>query len=221
MASNDRLAAQLRSFGPIGILAIVVVLAGLAVTPLLGAIFVLVWVRLSRTPWRAIGFAPPKNWPAVIVIGIALGMAFKLLMKAVVMPLLGADAINQAYHYLAGNTAALPGILFTVIVSAAFGEEVVFRGYSFERLGRLLGSGRWAKIFIVVFTSTLFGLAHYGGQGLAGAQQAAIVGSVFATIFAVTGRLWMLIIAHAAFDVTATFIIYWDLETHMAHLIFK
>ncbi|HXN51685.1 MAG TPA: hypothetical protein VN943_07085 [Candidatus Acidoferrum sp.] len=40
-------------------------------------------------------------------------------------------------------------------------------------------------------------------------------------IFAVTGRICMLMIAHAAFDVTAVAMIYWNLESKVAHLAFK
>ena len=32
-------------------------------------------------------------------------------------------------------------MLFAVIVGAGFGEETVFRGYLFERLGKLFGPG--------------------------------------------------------------------------------
>ena len=46
-------------------------------------------------------------------------------------------------------------------------------------------------------------------------------GLVFGTIFAVTGRIWMLMCAHAAFDLTALAIIYWGLESDVAHLVFK
>lgn len=91
----------------------------------------------------------------------------------------------------------------------------------FERLGRLLGPAMGAKILIVLLTAGWFGLAHYPVQGLAGAEQATIVGLVFETIFAVTGRIWMLMMAHAAFDVTALAIIYWDLEFKVAHPIFE
>jgi len=58
-------------------------------------------------------------------------------------------------------------------------------------------------------------------QGLAGMEQAVITGLVFGAIYAVTGRLWMLMWAHAAFDVAAVAIIYWNLETRVAHLVFK
>jgi membrane protease YdiL (CAAX protease family) len=83
--------------------------------------------------------------------------------------------MNRAYHSLAGNRAALAGMLFAVIV----------------------------------------------GAGLAGAQQATITGLVFGTIFAATGRLWMLMCAHAAFDLVALALIYWNLESDVAHLVFK
>ena len=218
---TDRFASELRRFGPVGILAMAVILAGNFVVAPLSAILALAWARRSGTPMRAIGFAPPKSWPIVIGAGIVLGVAFKILMKSVVMPLLGADAVNQAYDYLVGNTAALPAILFTVIVAAGFGEETVYRGYLFERFGKLLGSGVPARVSIVLLTSALFGLAHYAEQGIPGAEQAAIVGLVLGTIFAITGRIWMLMVAHSAFDVTAVFIIYWNLESHVAHLVFK
>jgi len=44
---------------------------------------------------------------------------------------------------------------------------------------------------------------------------------VFGAIFAMTGRLWMLMCAHAAFDLTALAIIYWNLESDVAHWVFK
>jgi membrane protease YdiL (CAAX protease family) len=69
--------------------------------------------------------------------------------------------------------------------------------------------------------SVIFAALHYFEQGLAGAQQATITGLVFGTIFAVTGRIWMLMVAHAAFDLTALAIIYWNLESAVAHFVFE
>jgi uncharacterized protein len=221
LPSDDRVARALRGFGPLGILAILVILAGNFIVAPLSAILVLVWVRWSRTPWSEIGYVWPKSWFGSVVVGIVFGSAFKFLMKAIVMPLLGADPINQAYHYLAGNTAALPAAIFAMIVVAGFGEETVFRGYFFERLGKLFGSGVWARTFIVLLTSVVFGLAHYAVQRLAGVEQAMITGLVFGTVFAVTGRIWMLMVAHAAFDLTALAMIYWNLESKVAHLVFN
>jgi hypothetical protein len=154
-----------------------------------------------------------------LAIGIVFGIAFKFLMKTIVMPLLGAPPINQAYHYLAGNTAAIPGMILVMIVVAGFGEETLFRGYLFERLSKLFGPGAWAKVLIVLITSVWFALLHYSVQGLPGVEQAAITGLAFGTIFAVTGRIFMLMVAHAAFDLTALAMIYWDVEFKIAHLL--
>jgi membrane protease YdiL (CAAX protease family) len=217
---RDRFAEGLRGFGPLGLFAILVIAAGQTLAPL-SAVLVLLWAKLSRTPWREIGYVRPRSWIGSLVVGIALGVVLKFLLKMIVMPLLGADPINQAYHYLAGNpTAAVPFVL-QLIITGGFGEETFFRGYMFERLGKLFGQSLGAKVATVLVTSVIFGALHYLEQGLAGAQQATITGLVFGTIFAVTGRIWMLMCAHAAFDLTALAIIYWNLESQVAHFVFK
>jgi len=201
----------LRGFGPIGILAIVVILAAGVIAPLPAALLILLWVRLSGTPWREIGYVRPT--PASLGVAALLGIAFKLLMKSLVMPLLGADPVNHAYHYLAGNRAAIPAMLFTIVIGAGFGEETLYRGWMFERLGKL----RVPQAAIVILPAALFGLAHYSVQGLAGTEQAAIVGLVFGAIFLKSGSLFPLMCAHVAFDLTAYALIYWELETRVAH----
>jgi uncharacterized protein len=204
------------------VLAIVAILAALAlVGPALAAALVLLWARYSDTPWDAIGYGRPRRWIAGLIGGLALGFVLKLVMKAVFMPLLGAPAVNAAYRYLVANPAALPGITLAVIVGAGFGEETVFRGWMFERLGKLFGPGRGATIAIVAITSTLFALAHYGGQGIPGVEQAAVTGIVFGSLYAWTRRLWMVVWAHIAFDLTAVAIIYLGLEEAVAHSVFE
>ena len=212
---------KLRGFGPIGLLAILVVLAGNALFPPVSAVLALVWARWSRTPWREIGYVRPRSWVASAAVGIAFGAGLKLLLKAVIMPLLGAPEINHAYHYLAGNRAAIPITLWLLIAGAGFGEETIFRGYMFERMGKLLGQSVAAKTTIVLITSMLFALAHYSTQGLPGVEQAAVTGLVFGTIFAITGRIFTLMCAHAAFDLVAYALIYWGLEMRVAHWVFR
>lgn len=221
MQSGDRVAAGLRGFGPLGILAILVIFAGNVVIVPLSAILVLLWAQRSGTPLSEIGFVRPRNWARTVFVGLAFGIALKLLLKIIVMPLLGAEPVNQTYQYLVGNRSALPGMFYVIIIGAGFGEETLFRGFMFERLGKLFGSGAKAKILIVLLSAVLFGLAHYLEQGLPGVQQGMIVGLVFGATFAVSGRIFMLMIAHAAFDLTALAIIFWNLESAVAHLIFK
>ena len=64
-------------------------------------------------------------------------------------------------------------------------------------------------------------LPHYLDQRTAGLEQALISGLVFGTIFARTGRIFLLMAAHAAFDLTALVLIYFDCEPAVAHFFFK
>jgi len=141
-------------------------------------------------------------------------------MKAIVMPLLGAPPINEPYHYLLHNPSALPYMLYAVIVIAGFGEETLYRGYMFERLGKLFGSGKIAKILIVIITSSLFAIVHYFDQGLAGVEQAAITGLVFGSVYSIRKEIFTLMIAHTAFDIMAVYLIYYGLEYKVAHAFF-
>ena len=70
----------------------------------------------------------------------------------------------------------------------------------------------------MVVTSALFAAAH---QGISAMQQAGIVGLIFGTIYATRGRLWLLVVAHAVFDLAAVAIIYANMETRIAHLFFR
>ena len=162
----------------------------------------------------------PKRWLRTTILGIVFGGALKIGVKAIVMPMLGADPANRTYHYLAGDSAAAVVMALYILV-ASFNEETVFRGFVFERLGKLLGSNRPAKIATVLISSAWFAAVHYLEQGVAGVEQAVMTGLAFGTIFAVTGQIWIPMVAHAAYDFAAIAIIYWNIESTIAHLVFK
>jgi membrane protease YdiL (CAAX protease family) len=147
-----------------------------------------------------------------------LGIGLKLLLKALVMPLLHADPVNRTYHFLAGNQAILPAAIWAMLM-AGFGEETVFRGFLFERAAKLFGRSAISGVSTVLATSTLFGLAHIADQGITGATQALITGVVFGSIYAYTGGIFLPMCMHAAFDLTALAIIFWDVESKIAHWI--
>ena len=188
---------------------------------LLLTLAILVWARQTHKPWSDLGLGRPRSWIRTILVGTVIGVAFKILMKAIVMPLLGAPPVNQAFRNLTGNTAALPEMILMILVTAALGEEVVFRGFLFDRFWKLFGTRTWATVLTIVLSAALFGAAHWSGQGLPGVQQAVIVGLVFGAVYARTRNLWGLMVVHAAFDLTAVWMIYYGLETRFSHLIFK
>jgi membrane protease YdiL (CAAX protease family) len=220
-AAPATLRDSLRGYGPAAIVVTIAIVAAAVVQTVVAAVLILLWAWLSKTPWAEIGYARPKSWIGGALIGIVFGIAFKIVMKALVMPLFGAPAVNPVYHFLAGNLGLTLEFAAIVVVAVGWAEETVYRGWLFERLEKLLGRSTGATILIVLLSSAIFGAAHYQGQALAGVEQAVVVGLVFAIIYAITRKLWMLAWAHTAFDLTAAAMIYFDAETRISHLVFK
>jgi membrane protease YdiL (CAAX protease family) len=105
-----------------------------------------------------------------------------------------------------------------VTLSGGFGEETVYRGFLFKRFCTLFGSSRAAPPLALALTSIWFAAIHYPDQGVDGVKQAVIIGLAFGTMFVVTGNLVMPMVTHAAFDLAAIALIYWDLETRVRAL---
>jgi membrane protease YdiL (CAAX protease family) len=196
-------------------------LAALLAGNIAGPVIVLAWAAGTRLPWSELGFVRWPHWVRDTTIALAGGALLKMLIKIVVLPPLGAPPINAAYHFLAGNSRALPGLILTVVVAAGVGEEIVWRGFLVERLRAALGDAPRGRIAIVGISSVLFGLAHLHDQGWPGALQATMTGAVFGTIFIRRRCIWPVMVAHAAFDLTAILMIYWNREEWFARLLWR
>ncbi len=163
-----------------------------------------------------VGLGRPMDWPRTIVVGISIGLALKLVLKAVVLPALALPAINPTYHYLVGNTRALLQILPVMILVGGVGEEILWRGLLFAVLRSCLRRQRWRSPIVVLVSSVLFAAAHYADQGVPGVIQASFTGTLFGTLYAIRGDIWASVVAHATYDVAAILIIYFDWEVRLA-----
>lgn len=65
-----------------------------------------------------------------------------------------------------------------------------------------------------------FGLGHYANQGAPGVRQATITGLVYGGMFVASGRIWLPMIVHSAYNLTAYALIYRELEVRVAHSFF-
>jgi len=186
------------------------------------ALIVLGWTRTAGRPFSSLGLTRYRPGLALSVIaGFVFGALFKLATKAIVMPLLGAPAVNQTYHYLAGNPGALPGIIALVLVSGAFGEEVVYRGFLFDRARASWGSSTVTLVNALMISTVLFAASHYADQGWPGVALATVTGLTFGCLYAWRNELWTPMAAHAGFDLAAVMMIYWNWEAPVAHWIFR
>jgi len=218
---HERLAEHLRGFDTIGLMGIAVIAAGTLVTAPVGAALVLAWMWLSRTPAREIGLARPRSWILGLVLGVLIGAALSVAMKAVVMPLLHAPSVNLSYQFVAhDNGAALDQAAYAVY-GAGFADELVFRGFLFERLRALLGESHAATAAALLVSTVLFALIRWQ-QGWFGMASAACIGLVFGVVYLAAGRrLLMPVIAHATFALASLAMIYFALEIQISHLVFK
>ena len=83
---------------------------------------------------------------------------------------------------------------------AAFGEEIIFRGYLINRLTDLIGESLPAKILIVILAGLAFGSVHYY-QGIHGVISAGIIGMFQSVIYLTDNKKLVIpIIAHGVYD---------------------
>jgi membrane protease YdiL (CAAX protease family) len=165
------------------------------------------WIPLSKTPflllvgwasmrlrgvtWRAAGLSLPPHWRRLALIGVVAGIAMWLLEFFVTMPLLhsvlGDWPDLTVFNDLVGSIELLLIYLALNWVLAAFGEELVWRGYALPRVAQFCGSGMRAWIVALVVVNVAFGLAHLY-QGPSGVIQATVGGVLLGIVYLATGR---------------------------------
>jgi len=165
----------------------------------------------TRAPIRALGLSRPRSIARTIAVGVALGivlLAFsKLMLTPIVERLTGIPRDLSAFDFLRGDPAAFVKLLPLIWLSAALGEEIVFRGFLIGRLETAFGgASRLATGTAVVLATALFAFAH-AYQGPTGILITGILGLVFAVLFVATGRnLWINVVAHGVYD-TGSFLL--------------
>ena len=94
---------------------------------------------------------------------------------------------------------------------AAFGEELVYRGYLMDRLAWLGRRERGAWVASLIVVSLLFGWAHTESQGFAGMAQEGFNGLLLGLLYlGCRRRLAVPIVAHGVSNTVAFVLIYLD-----------
>jgi membrane protease YdiL (CAAX protease family) len=166
----------------------------------------------SGLRWADIGLRMPDSRVRALLWVAVLYVASVLIKVLVIDPLAtaaGWPSLNLSrFSQLPGNTTLLAGYLLLVWASAAFGEELVFRGFLLTRLEILLGSGLIATATAVTGQALLFGVAHWY-LGLRGVSTAALIGLTYGVVYVCNGRnLMPLIVAHGLTDSLSLIAIY-------------
>jgi uncharacterized protein len=187
-------------------------LVPLSNTPFL---LILAWVslRLRGLRWRSVGFSWPPRIAHAIAVGVAVGIAMELLAIYAIEPLL-ATAFNAPpdlsdFRPMVGNLKLLGVLLIFNWTLAAFGEELVYRGYLMNRVAGIAGGGRGAWILSLILVSIVFGCAHGESQGVTGIVMEAWNGLLLGALYLACGRrLAYPIIAHGVSNTLAFVMIF-------------
>jgi len=127
------------------------------------AFLCLTWVclQLEGRPLASVGLRLDQRWGRELLQGALAGCGLILLMA---LPGLLAGAYRLQRNPHAGPARLLAGVWLYLAV--AFSEELLFRGYLFQRLER--GLGRWPAQALVAL---LFAAVHWGNPGMTGATR--------------------------------------------------
>jgi hypothetical protein len=156
-------------------------------------------VRLRGQTWTDLGLRRPRRpLLALLLVPVLLGAGLLLSAALSALPLPVNNGPPNVNH-LSNIPGNLPGFLWAMVVmwaSAAFAEEVLFRGYLLTRLTELFGKQAAGWIAAIIIGALLFGLSHFY-QGPVGIVGTGVTGLVLGAGYWLGGRnLWPLIIAH-------------------------
>jgi membrane protease YdiL (CAAX protease family) len=160
------------------------------------------WLR--KIGWRRVGLTRYRNWKITLAFGIAAGLVLEALQLFVSQPLLvritGKQPELEDFRALTGNLKLTLIFLALTWTLAAFGEEMVYRGYLMNRVADLFNRTQRAWIISLIAVQVGFGIAH-AYQGLTGAIDEGLAGLLLGLIYLRTGRnLAVPIIAHGIGD---------------------
>jgi hypothetical protein len=165
---------------------------------ILGIVAISLLIR--REGLSTLGFIKREKPLRMVLVVFLLVVVWSLFQLGIVMPVLnrltGTTQDLSAFADLQGN---LPGLLILLALTwtlAAFGEEVVYRGFLQRRVFDLLGTSTLGVAMAIGFSSILFGVAHME-QGVVGVVLT-FLDAVFFSLLKLrySGNLWASILAH-------------------------
>ena len=169
------------------------------------------WVR--GLGWSDVGLRRPASLRRVLWQASAAALLILVSVRFVIVPVAGWLAgvpVDLSALGESGETRAFQIWLAQAWTLAAFGEEMVFRGYLIRRLLDIAGDSPAGRAAGLVLSSILFGLAH-GYQGWAGVIATGTIGALLASLYFVASRnLWPVILCHGLVDTVALSLIYAD-----------
>lgn len=171
-------------------------------------------IEYKKNLFKSLGFQRSRiNVKSLLIEAPVFGIGFFLFYYYVMVPitnnLTGQPIDYSFFEPYVGNLPAMLGLLVFVWISAAFGEEIVFRGYLMQQFTKFFGSSKISLVINILLLGILFSYMHVY-QGISGQVVSGITGALFALIFHIRKNdLWFCIAAHGFFDTAALVFVYY------------
>jgi membrane protease YdiL (CAAX protease family) len=163
--------------------------------PLLLFLFGMLTGVMDRKPLGSVGFAFHERWKQELAMGLGLGGGMMLLVAGLEHTL-GWARFSPSGRALESVLTASGFYIFFLILAAA-NEELVFRGYAFQRLVDAIRPAG-----AVVAFSVLFGLGHLENPSHTwiSTVNTVLIGVVLAVAYLRTRALWVSLGIHFAWN---------------------
>ena len=160
--------------------------------------FVLLATYLQDGNLTALRFRPlgVRELKVILVGYLCLELSIDFIIDPIINRICGESADYSMFSALQGRTGLYLGWLLKMWISAAFGEELLFRAFAFAQLGRVVGN----KNYIIVLVSALMFCIPHLYQGIAGLMSTFVFGIAFALIYMRYKNIWINIIIHGLID---------------------
>jgi membrane protease YdiL (CAAX protease family) len=164
---------------------------------ILGIMIISLLIRKEKI--SSLGFKKTENAFGMVVNVLLLVIIWTFLQLALFMPVLnhltGTTQDLRTFENLKGNLGNLLFFLILTWTLAAFGEEIVYRGYLQKRIYDMFENPRIAIFSGIAISSLLFGLAHTE-QGLIGVTITTLDAIFFSLLKIKYDNMWAPILAH-------------------------
>lgn len=154
---------------------------------------------LRRLPgWKSKLLVLPQAILAMIgIFGLGVGIGFAGEAAGFWSMAEEPSGVTDRFAGIEGNLPVYLMWMAIIWTSAAFGEEMFFRGFLIIRFAAAFRGLPVAPALAVIAAALIFGYGHFYYQGLRGLVVTGTIGLVLGTLFLLYRRnLWPLILAH-------------------------
>lgn len=180
----------------------------------IGIFAILLTLWATKWKWSIFGLMRnsfPKTILKALFFTLLIIVANDVFLQPLIEKIFGFTDLS-ALEGIKGNFVNYLIFIAIMWITAAFGEELLYRGYITKQLANIFGNSLGAWAIAIIISSVIFGFAHLY-QGASGVITTGFIAVVFGAIFYRNqNNLWVGILTHGIYDVFGITLIFLDKE---------